>query len=261
MTITKAALLVPITACLGQLKWNLYWRSAPLEYMQAIDEASYGSWGSFQILYRVNVGAKMGVLTFFGAFLALSALAVDPFAQQILTFPSRLTQASNETAFIQYAHNYSSRITYYYDGSGAAFGLSAVLPRAIMSGLSLSNFSLQPECGGGSCSYPRFVSLGLCSQCKDITEQTVQECQGDALELDGTFWVQPGPSMNCTYTAPYGFNFTLHPQDISQLASVDRMSSMAKLFIFRTANIDSTAEHLLPKSLNRSPDLSPEGCR
>ncbi|QMW42857.1 hypothetical protein G4B11_006227 [Aspergillus flavus] len=232
MTITKAALLVPITACLGQLKWNLYRRSAPLEYMQAIDVASRGSWCSFQILYRVNVGAKTGALTFFGAFLTLSALAVDPLAQQILTFPSQLTRASNETAFIQYAQNYSSGIAYYYDGSRAAIGLSPVLPRAIMSGLSLSNFSLQLECCGGSCSYPRFVSLGICSQCKDITEQMVQECQGDALELDGTFWVQSGPSMNCTYTAPYGFNFALHPQDISQLVSLDRMGSMAKLFIF-----------------------------
>ncbi|KAJ5703656.1 hypothetical protein N7493_011581 [Penicillium malachiteum] len=44
MTITEAALLVPITtACLGQLKWNLYRRSTPLGYMQVIDDASRGS--------------------------------------------------------------------------------------------------------------------------------------------------------------------------------------------------------------------------
>ncbi|KAJ5724724.1 hypothetical protein N7493_006452 [Penicillium malachiteum] len=53
MTVTETAPLVPITACLGQLKWNLYRTSASVKYMQAIDEASRGSLGSFQILYRV----------------------------------------------------------------------------------------------------------------------------------------------------------------------------------------------------------------
>lgn len=42
VTVTKAALLVPVSSCLGQLKWNLFQNSAPLYHMQAIDEASRG---------------------------------------------------------------------------------------------------------------------------------------------------------------------------------------------------------------------------
>ncbi|PWY61674.1 hypothetical protein BO83DRAFT_219960 [Aspergillus eucalypticola CBS 122712] len=229
MTITEAALLVPITACLGQLKWNLYRRPASLEYMQAIDEASRGSFGSFQILYRAILGSKTGILTFYGAFLTVIALAVDPFAQQILTFPLRPTQSSNDTAFIQYAHNYSSGIQEYIGSDNVtSFGLSSLLPRAILSGLSLSNTSLQPECSSGSCSYPKFVSLGVCGQCEKVTEQTTHDCQGAVLKIEGSSLTLSDPGLNCTYTAPYGFNVTLntnnffsHPEDgmISQSGS------------------------------------------
>ncbi|KAJ5627440.1 hypothetical protein N7528_004867 [Penicillium herquei] len=210
MTVTEAALLVPITACLGQLKWNLYRRSASLEYMQAIDEASRGSFGSFQILGRVLLGSKMGILTFCGAFLTILSLAVDPFAQQILSFPLRPTRSSNDTAFIQYAHNYSSGVASYFDSSGGATGLSPLLPRAILSGLALSNTSLQPECSSGSCSYPKFVSLGVCGQCKNVTEQTTQVCQGSALEKEGSSWVLSDTSITCNYTSPSGFNTSLN---------------------------------------------------
>lgn len=214
MTISKAALLVPVSACLGQLKWNLYRRSTPLEYMQTIDEASRGSWGSLQVLWRVISGSRMGILTCSGAFLTLIALAIDPFAQQILSFPSRIIQASNETAFIQYSHNYSSGTTTYGDTYISTDGLTLSLPQAIMAGLSLANTALQPQCSSGSCSYPNFVSLGICSHCEDITEQTVQECEGNALEWQGMAWVPSNAGINCIYTSPYGFNFSLALNDL-----------------------------------------------
>lgn len=42
VTVTKAALLVPVSCCLGQLKWNLFQDSARLYDIQAIDQASRG---------------------------------------------------------------------------------------------------------------------------------------------------------------------------------------------------------------------------
>ncbi|KAJ5720840.1 uncharacterized protein N7483_008774 [Penicillium malachiteum] len=228
VTVTESALLVPITACLGQLKWNLYRRSVPLEYMQAIDEASRGSFGSFQILYRVISGSKMGVLTFFGAFLTILALAVDPFAQQILTFPLRPTESVNDTASIQYAHNYSSGLAEYPSWGLPQPGLSPLLPRAILSGISLSNTSLQPECSSGSCTYPGFVSLGVCGQCKNVTEQTTQACEGYALESNGVDLVISNPSIKCTYTSPYGLNATLYLKDLLGFGTEGPNSSVFK---------------------------------
>lgn len=83
VTITKAALLAPVSSCLGQLNWNLFQKQAPLYHMHAIDQASRGPQGSLEMLLRGICGSKTGSLTYVGASLTVLALAVDPFAQQI----------------------------------------------------------------------------------------------------------------------------------------------------------------------------------
>ncbi|PLB49189.1 hypothetical protein P170DRAFT_177262 [Aspergillus steynii IBT 23096] len=206
--ITKAALLSAVSACLGQLKWRLYERSssAPLEYLQTIDEASRGSWGALKVLSRVASGSKLGFLTFSGASLTFLALAVDPFAQQILSFPSRQVQALNETALIQSARNYTAGyLTADYKR------ISNLQTRAINSALSLPDTGLQAQCTMEKCSYPRFVSLGICSKCEDVTEQTTQDCVGTVLPTANL----PVIDMNCTYTAPYEYSVTLSLDDMA----------------------------------------------
>ncbi|KAJ5518091.1 hypothetical protein N7453_000513 [Penicillium expansum] len=212
--ITKAALLNAVSACLGQLKWRLYDRSssAPLEYMQTIDEASRGLWGALKVLSRVASGSKMGILTFSGASLTFLAVAVDPFAQQILSFPSRQVQALNETALIQSACNYTA------DYPGADYiRISDQQTRAINSGLSLPDTGLQAQCTVEKCSYPTFVSLGICSKCEDVTERTTQKCVGIVLPNANRTVID----MNCTYTAPYEYSVTLSLNDISDSAIFD----------------------------------------
>ncbi|KAJ6008105.1 hypothetical protein N7540_012081 [Penicillium herquei] len=202
----------------------------------------------------------MGILTFFGAFLTIIALAVDPFAQQVLTFPVRSTEAANETASILSVHNYSSGVTEYHNGLSWAYGLSISLPRAILSGVLLSNTSLQPECSTGSCSYPGFVSLGVCGQCKDVTEQTIQDCKGDALEKEGSSWVISNSSINCTYISPSGFNLTLNLNSITAFTeelqnlsffAVDYWSAISR-FGVKTLDIDNPITSFIKISQNES---------
>ena len=76
--------------------------------MQAIDQASRGPLGSLEVLFRGMFGFKTGKLTLVGAFLTILALAADPFAQQILKFPSRTVPAQNGTAEVQTAIEYYS---------------------------------------------------------------------------------------------------------------------------------------------------------
>ncbi|KAJ5930872.1 hypothetical protein N7466_006365 [Penicillium verhagenii] len=205
--IIKAALLNIVSACLGQLKWRLYKRSncAPLEYMQAIDEASRGSWGSLKILSRVVSGSKMGALILSGASLTFLAIAIDPFAQQILSFPLRQVQAFNGTVFIQSARNYTTKRV--IDDGGIVEDLQE---RAITRGLSIPDTGLQAQCTLETCSYPGFVSLGICSQCEDVTERTTQECVGMVVPSA----TGPIVDMNCTYTAPYEYIIPLSLHDL-----------------------------------------------
>lgn len=218
ITITKAALLVPVSSCLGQLKWNLFQNPAPLYQMQVIDQASRGPWGSLEILLRGLFGSRTGSLTYIGALLTVLALAVDPFAQQILTFPSRTVPALNATAMTQTSQNWTSSGG--LDESDMHLELPPTLLTAIISGLMQTHRPLEPQCNALSCEFPEFVALGMCSKCEDVTARTVQKCQ---VENDLTFWegVAIHPALkeiptNCSYQTPSNFSFDFqHPQSLT----------------------------------------------
>ncbi|KAJ5189463.1 hypothetical protein N7491_005794 [Penicillium cf. griseofulvum] len=207
ITITKSAVLVSVSACLGQLKWDLFQNPAPLYHMQVIDEASRGPWGSLEVLLRGIFGSKTGSLTYVGAFLTILALAVDPFAQQILTFPSRTVVALNATAFIQ-----TSQLWYSIgdsDASDVFLELQPTLLAPIMSGLLQTHRPLEPQCNASSCEFPEFVALGMCSECEDVTSRTNQKCQ---VPEYSDFWDDIHPVFrktptNCSYQSPNNFSF------------------------------------------------------
>ncbi|PLB40847.1 DUF3176 domain-containing protein [Aspergillus candidus] len=209
VTITKAALLVPVSSCLGQLKWSLFRDPAPLYHMQVIDQASRGPWGSLEILLGGIFGSRTGSLTYVGAALTVLALAVDPFAQQILTFPSRTVPALNATALTQASQNWTSMGG--LDHSDVSLELPPTLLTAIMSGLMQTHRPLEPQCNALSCDFPEFVALGMCSKCEDVTARTDQKCQ---VENDVPVWegVPIHPALiqvptNCSYRSPSNFSF------------------------------------------------------
>lgn len=211
VTIAKAAVLVSVSSCLGQLKWNLYQIPTPLYHMQAIDQASRGPWGSMEVLLRGLSGSKTGSLTYVGAFLTVLALAVDPFAQQILKFPSRTVTALNATAFTQASQQWSS--TADWDSSDVFLELQPSLLIAMMSGLLQAHNPLEPQCDSTSCEFPEFVTLGMCSKCEDVTSQTKQECKvlehSDAWESPEFAPAYKDTPLNCSYKTPnkVSFNF------------------------------------------------------
>lgn len=212
VTAAKATMLVLVPSCLSQLKWNRYQSPTPLYHMQLYDQASRGAWGSFQILWRITPG-----LATMGALLMILSLAIDPFAQQILAFPSRSVLASNETAFVQATHTYGNKTT------GSLFDSTSSLPSsmmaALLSGVALTSSPLEPKCTSGHCQYPEFVTLGLCSRCQDITSQTNQSCDVDAQIMKvysklGWSDVLLHAPENCTYTLPDGYQISSIRQDV-----------------------------------------------
>lgn len=103
VTIAKSAMLISVSSSISQLKWN-YTQSSkpiPLYHMQVLDQASCGPWEAFEVFWRLKPG-----LATIGAILTVVSIAIDPFAQQILNYPSNQMQVSNSTAFAQSSHEW-----------------------------------------------------------------------------------------------------------------------------------------------------------
>lgn len=103
ITIARFLMLAVVAECIGQLRW-LYFQPADLKPreladLDLFDGAARGPLGSVKLLFRMQAKA---LIASFAALVVVVALAVDPFAQQILSFPSRiapLAVAANDTWF------------------------------------------------------------------------------------------------------------------------------------------------------------------
>jgi hypothetical protein len=73
----------------------------------------------------------------------------------------------------------------------------------ILSGVSQTYSHLAPVCSTGTCEYDDFVTLGVCTECEDITAKTSQNCVLEASGLSDGFPV----AANYTYTSPSGAEF------------------------------------------------------
>ncbi|PYH67634.1 DUF3176 domain-containing protein [Aspergillus vadensis CBS 113365] len=206
-TANRATLLFPVGVCLSQLKWNYYRSQRRLYDLYALDQASQGIWGSLQLITTNHPNlATLGAVT-----LILSA-ALDPLTQQILTFPSRIVPALNETASLQTAQAY---VPYNANSDNT---MSLLILQSIYG----SDNTQEPTCSTGSCKYPTFDTLGACSRCQDVTSQTLQSCtalssnSSYARFFNGTAY--QGTKPNCTYTTPGDLRIT---PDIFEAATVD----------------------------------------
>ena len=80
-------MLFAATECIGQAKWSLFQnRPQTLIDFNTIDEGSRGPVGALKLAFRMKGRA---VLASIGALVFVASLAVDPFIQQVLSYPSR----------------------------------------------------------------------------------------------------------------------------------------------------------------------------
>lgn len=95
-TLTKAALMTAIPACISQLKWiHFAGSSRPLIDMDRFDLASRGSFGALVFLYDLILGkARSGAsaLASVGCAITIVVLALEPFTQQIISYRERMVE-------------------------------------------------------------------------------------------------------------------------------------------------------------------------
>lgn len=113
-TLGKAAMMLPVGESISQLKWlhtlGSTARSVPRGrftcyfplisfrpmHMQSFDDASRGPLGSVTFIWKGRKYGSLGLLTYVGCVLTIAAVALDPFAQQVLSFPSKQTELAGE---------------------------------------------------------------------------------------------------------------------------------------------------------------------
>jgi hypothetical protein len=83
--VASAALIVPTSEAIGQLKWNWFNNSQAMWDFEIFDKASRGPWGAAMLLFRTK-GRSLAAL---GALLIVLLLAIDTFFQQVIQLPER----------------------------------------------------------------------------------------------------------------------------------------------------------------------------
>lgn len=195
-TIGQTLMMVPVTACIGQLKWKYFRRARHLHHMQLMDDASRGPWGSLLLLSRLaSTRAATASLL---ALVTIMALGIGPSAQQILEFRPAQVLLKNATAGIGFATNYSSKsyVSQYDRGSGRAYYTTTYnsdifkLQSSVIDGIAGTVFAPNFNCPGDTCNWPVYTSLGICGNYYNLTESVEPSCWGDDYLL------------NCTYEVP-----------------------------------------------------------
>lgn len=94
-TLSRASLLLPIASSISQLKW-IHAASAPtyLSDIEVFDAASRGPWGALTLLWTLNARTKLAA---WGSIITVLTMAMDPFTQQLLSYPTRNVYAEGAT--------------------------------------------------------------------------------------------------------------------------------------------------------------------
>lgn len=106
-TVSKSALLVPVAGCISQMKWPYFENTTgrSLSHLQFFDDASRGPWGSLTFLWHLHGRTFVASV---GAIVTITAMALEPSAQQLLNFPTRTRVLEKGSATMLNANYWNS---------------------------------------------------------------------------------------------------------------------------------------------------------
>ncbi|CAI6323308.1 unnamed protein product [Periconia digitata] len=207
--LTSAALILPTSEALGQLKWSWFngKKSKEIWDFEIFDKASRGPWGSIMLLLRTK-GRSLAAL---GAVLTVLLLANDTFFQQVVDLPERwvlqgkgsiakvvrydpdsLVELRDQVRYLQQEQYVRPLLQQFFYNNGTQ-------PVAMGS-------STRPEvpvaCPTSNCTFPDFHTLGtfsrtknnrtyhiasrrVCSRCTDISDILEYDCKSRPLDWIG----------------------------------------------------------------------------
>jgi hypothetical protein len=174
--VSSAALIVPTSEALGQLKWNWFHESKAMWDFEIFDKASRGPLGALMLLFRTK-GRSLAAL---GALLIVLLLAIDTFFQQVATFPSKWT-LHELPGEIPYVIRYDPPFQLEFQGGWETARydsniMPVVLPFLYMNGSKPIPFgtNFRPDiplsCHTSNCTWPTYDTLAVCSKCEEVSD-------------------------------------------------------------------------------------------
>lgn len=170
-TLTKAAILVSVSAAISHIQWTWFHverGGRSLYDLHVIDQASRGAWGSLVLLWRFRFRHFITC----GAFLVAVSTITSPITQLAINYPVRnITVQGPEAAFTQAIRDLDSprdntvavarRAVYmatYLDSSQFNFPIpyASAAPGGV-------------TCLTGNCTFGRYQSLGICMKMANIS--------------------------------------------------------------------------------------------
>jgi hypothetical protein len=182
--IAAATLIIPTSEAIGQLKWNWFQGSASREMVdfEIFDKASRGGpWGSVMLLLRTKCRSLAAV----GAFLTLLMLAIDTFFQQVVELPEVWALRGNASVPVVTQLERENPLSWKsgIESMNSDAELSTLLYEFFLDNGShpiLAGDGFQAEipvsCSTGSCAWPIYRTLGVCSKCQDVSSILSYAC-------------------------------------------------------------------------------------
>ncbi|KAF1830927.1 hypothetical protein BDW02DRAFT_601250 [Decorospora gaudefroyi] len=197
--VSKAALILPVSEAIGQLKWIWFRDEAALWDFQLYDAASRGPWGAAMLLIKTRCKHLVSL----GALVTVLALAFEPFFQQILTYPDRVVPTEQSLTWAARSFLPASTSILRKQSDYADPSMSAVIDAAF----NTPEIPLRPStatCPTGNCTWPLYSTLGVCHQCQDVSRLLAYVCKNNTRlqNTGGTLAVDPcGYKVNDTFVA------------------------------------------------------------
>jgi hypothetical protein len=173
--VASAALIIPISEALGQLKWNWFHNSNAIWDFELFDKASRGAWGAALLLFRTK-GRSLAAL---GALLILLLLAIDTFFQQVVVFPDKQTLHATRGEIprvVYYDPIYLPAFTGGFETSPINTDTAPIVEQFFYSnGTQPLSFGtgVRPEvplsCPTSSCHWAAYETLAVCSKCMEVS--------------------------------------------------------------------------------------------
>jgi hypothetical protein len=167
-SVAKASLLIPVVEGLGQLRWIWFSRRArPVDDFELFDSATRGTLGSLRLL----AARKGGVLGFVAALVTVASLLVSTVTQAVIQYETRPYPFDSGVQTPRVTVLKSDR--FFLDSSADTYARVLSLKKHIIAGgYSLVSEPLSPEpvgCSTGECSFPDFVTSGICTDVADVS--------------------------------------------------------------------------------------------
>jgi hypothetical protein len=174
--VSSAALIVPTSEALGQLKWNWFHESKAMWDFEIFDKASRGPLGALMLLFRTK-GRSLAAL---GALLIVLLLAIDTFSQQVVTFPNEWTlhEIPGEIPYVvRYDPPYQMEFQGGWETSIYNSDVMPVVQQFLYrNGSKPTPFgtSFRPDiplsCPTSNCTWPTYDTLAVCSKCEEVSD-------------------------------------------------------------------------------------------